>query len=131
MMILLQKLQDKDFSINCNVKSYLYAICRNQWLTERKKRGKTDSIIDDEGKEIVMIDDSSEIAAKNEKEDKFTRMFEQLKTASEECQKLIQLTFFKKLSDKEIAPLMNYSLEFVRNKRRRCIGSLRKKLGVA
>lgn len=130
MMILLQKLQDKDFNINCNVKSYLYAICRNQWLNERKKRGKTDAIITEDGKEIVLIDDTSGSEAAAEKENKFTRIFQQLKTASEDCQKLIQLTFFKKLSDKEIAPLMDYSLEFVRNKRRRCIGSLRKKLGV-
>jgi len=130
MIILLQKLEDSNFKINCNVRSFLYSICRNLWLSERRKRGKMTPIIDEEGKEIVMIDDTRELEEKIEQENKLVHIFDKLKEASEECQKIIELTFFKKLSTQEIASSMDYSLSFVKNKRSRCIKGLRKKLGL-
>lgn len=130
MVVLIEKLKDENFTIKHNIKSFLYAVTRNQWLTELKRSGKTTSIIDEEGKELPLVNDDTDMEEKQEKETQFTRLFEAMKKASEECQKLIKLTFFQKKKDKEIAPIMNYTPEFVRNKRRRCIAGMRKQLGV-
>ena len=130
MVILIEKLKEENFSIKHNIKSFLYAITRNQWLTELKRTGKTTSIIDEEGKELPLTNDDTDMEEKQEKETQFTRLFDAMKQASEDCQKLIKLTFFQKKKDKEIAPIMNYTTEFVRNKRRRCIAGMRKQLGV-
>lgn len=127
MVVLLEKLQDDQFTIQHTIKTYLYSINRNQWLTELKRKGKTVAIISEEGKEIPLVSEDNR-EEQEAKENQYTQMFEAMKEASEECQKVLKLTFFKKKKDKEIAPIMGYTPEFVRNKRRRCIASLRKKL---
>ena len=130
MIVLLEKLQDDNFEIKHNIKSFLYTVIRNQWFKELKKRHITTSLSDDEGKDIILIDEN-DIEEKKVKEAYYQQMYAALKNTSPECQKLIELTFFKGKKDKEIAPLMNYSVEFVRNKRRRCIGHIKKQLGLA
>lgn len=130
MIVLLEKTKDPDFELTYNVKSYLYAVTRNQWLKELKHRGKTDALVNEEGKEIVVVDSNEELEHKRAKEGKFELLHQALMKASEECRKLLQMTYYKKLKDKEIAPLMNYSVEFVRNKRRRCIKGMQKQLGL-
>ena len=130
-IVLIEELEDENFTIRHNLKSFLYAITRNQWLNELKRKGKLTGIIDEEGKLLPLAsEDEKEITEKKEKESQFQQLYEVMKNASEECQKLLKLTFFEKKSDKDIAPILNYSLDFVRNKRRRCIAGMRKKLGV-
>lgn len=131
MVILIEKLKDEHFTIKHNLKSFLYAVTRNQWLTELKRTGRLTDIVDEEGKELPLVSDYEQsMAEKEEKESQFQRLYEAMKNASAECQKLLKLTFFEKKKDKEIAPILNYSPEFVRNKRRRCIAGMRKQLGI-
>lgn len=130
MLVLLEKLQDENFKIEYNIKSFLYTVVRNQWFKELKKRNLTTSLTNEQGKEIVLIDEDG-IEDKKVKEGYYQEMYAALKNVSPDCQKLIEYTFFKRKKDKEIAPLMNYSLEFVRNKRRRCIGHIRKQIGLS
>lgn len=130
MIVLLEKARDPSFSIKHTVKSYLYAITRNQWFKELKRSGKMTTMVDEEGKDMELIDDDSALLMKKEQEERLQQIHEVMQRISAECQKLLQLTFFKKMKDKEIAPLMNYSLVFVRNKRRRCIKGIKGQLGV-
>jgi len=131
MVVLIEKLKDENFTIKYNIKSFLYAITRNQWLNELKRTGKLTGIVDEEGKELpLQSEDENEIAEKQKKESQFQELYKIMKNASEECQKLLKLTFFEKKKDKEIAPILKYTLEFVRNKRRRCIAGMRKQIGV-
>lgn len=46
--------------------------------------------------------------------------WESYSTCSEECKRIFYYTHCMRLKDKEIAKIMNYSDDFVRNKRRRC-----------
>lgn len=130
MIVLVEKARDPDFNLDYPPKSYLYAVTRNQWLKELKRKGRTDSIVNEEGKEIVVVDSDDDLQEKKEKESRFELLYDAMQKASEECRKLLQLTYFKKLKDKEIAPIMQYSLEFVRNKRRRCVKGMRKQLDI-
>lgn len=99
MVVLIEKLKDENFTIQYNLKSFLYAITRNQWLNELKRRGKTSSIIDEEGKALPLISED-QIEEKKEKETQYTQLYEVMKKASAECQELLKLTFFEKKSDK-------------------------------
>ncbi len=130
MLIFLEKLQDKNFEIKYNIKSFLYAIVRNQWLKELKNRHIIISLVNEEGKEIIILDED-DLESEKEKESDFQKIAMALETVSPECRKLIELTFLEQKKDKEIAPLMNYSHEFVRNKRSRCIRHIKKILGLS
>lgn len=127
MVILLEKLQDADFQIKSNLSTYLYAICKNQWLKELHRSNKL-SVIGEEEKSKGFVQDNGFGDYQAEQESRLQSIFTALKKGSEDCKKLLQLTYFEKRSDKEIAPIMNYSLDFVRNKRRRCINTIRKRI---
>lgn len=128
MVVLLEKLRDENFTIKSNPKTYLYGICKNQWLKELRRTNKLHFISEQEGKAAALVYEEASYEEKEEQESRLQSIFSALKKGSEDCKKLLQLTYFEKKTDKEIAPVMNYSLEFVRNKRRRCIASIRKRI---
>ncbi len=127
LLILLVKLKNPDFNPKKGLKEYLFGIVRNQWQTERdlrlKKAGTTES-----DRDLELADDPEDFEEKSELEQKYARMFAALRQVSEECRRLLRLTFYNKTRDKEIAKVMDYSVEFVRNKRRRCIRQIRSHL---
>lgn len=53
------------------------------------------------------------------------RLYQGLKLLKEDCRTLLNLTFFEKIGDQEIADKMGYSYAFVPQKRRRCIKKLK------
>jgi len=127
MVVFLEKLHDEAFVLNSTVKKYLSGICRNQWLKELKRRGKIELLsTDTEMNQLGLVEEV--LPAEDETPSRIQQVFQHLNIGSEACKRILHLTFFNKLSDKEIAPIMDYTLEFVRNKRRRCIASIRKKI---
>lgn len=125
MFSLLQKLSGSpDFEITSNINAYMKTACRYMWINHKKKHRKVD-VLDEARMEL----EDEGLAAVEEKEAKFGAMYHCLEQASEECRKLLKLTFFKKKSDAEIAPLMDYTKEFVKNKRRRCMKAMRECMG--
>ena len=126
---LLSNVQKRDFAIRQSLEGYLYGIVRNLWLKQLKKQ-RTNIPLDSPGLRALKVDED-EIPQKREMEEKYKMMYDGIKKLSEECRRMIRLKFFEKLSDKEIAPIMDYSEGFVRNKRRRCIQNLKSQVGKA
>ncbi|MEN0048833.1 MAG: sigma-70 family RNA polymerase sigma factor [Bacteroidota bacterium] len=125
-MVLVEKAKDEGFEIKHNLKSYLYGITRYIWIGEIEKRKRQRDLstpTQEEAEESIFIGEE------DMKELRFQKMYKALEQLSSDCQKLIQLTFFKNKRDKEIAKLMNYADDFVRNKRGRCMKSLKKIVG--
>lgn len=129
LLVFLKKVRDPDFQIEYSLKGYLYAISKNLWLKQLRKKRKEglQYIVDDpEYKMPIVAEDDME--ERSTLEAQHQQLYDCMKKLNEDCQKLLDLTFYKKMSDKEIAPIMTYSAGFVRQKRRRCIGSLKKLL---
>jgi len=124
LFVLIKNIRKSNFEIKYSLKAYLLGITRNLWLKHLKKN-KTDLTIDEKPVEIAMIDDN-EIQQKKELEEKHKLLYSCMKRLKADCRKLLELTFYEKMPDKEIAPVLAYSLEFVRQKRRRCIKGLKK-----
>ena len=127
LFVFIKKTYDPDFQIQHSIKAFLYTVVKNLWLKQlnQKNKGGLDLIVDDPDKNFV-LEDIDELEEKKVLEDKHQRLYEGMKLLKEDCRNLLNLTFYKKQSDKEIAPLLGYSLEFVRQKRRRCIKNLKK-----
>lgn len=126
-MVLVEKAKDESFEIKHNLKSYLYGITRYIWIAELEKQKKQRALatpIQEETEEVLFFGEE------DVKELRFQKMYAALEQLSEDCRKLIQLTFFQNKRDKEIAKLMNYADDFVRNKRGRCMKRLKKIMGV-
>lgn len=125
LLVLMRKCQSPDFEIKHSVKAFMYTVIKNLWLKQLNQRhkGGLELTIDapDNHLELVATD---ELEEKNILEQRHQQLYAGMQQLKEDCRQLIKMTFFQKLSDKEIAPMLDYSLEFVRQKRRRCIKSL-------
>jgi RNA polymerase sigma factor (sigma-70 family) len=127
LFVLIKKSRDPEFKIQHSIKAFLYTVIRNLWLKQLNQRNKggLELTIDDPSNHVVLeeMDDFEENRAI---EEKHLKLYKGIKLLKEDCRNIISLTFYKKMSDKEIAPQLGYSLEFVRKKRRRCINQLKK-----
>ena len=102
-IVIFQKTKDPEFSIDCAIPTYIYAICKNLWLKQlrKKKRQKKESI--PEEKPLFLGDDIFQIIEKNEKAKLYQEKIQLLNKTS----KYILFLFYReKKSYKEIAQIM-------------------------
>lgn len=128
LIVFIKKLRkEKDFNIEYDLKAYLYVITRNLWLNRLRmdKHSGLQLVVDDPDSDFILID-TNEIEEKKELEAKDQRLYDSLKQLKGDCRQVLQLTFFQKKGDREIAQIMDYSYQFVRQKRKRCINGLKK-----
>ena len=119
---LILKLENPDFTIKSSLFGYIKQTCFNIWVKTKVKNQKKVEL--DPRMEILDEATTPYIAA--QKDATMLKMRQCLKKVTDSCRQLLEYTFFEKLSDKEIAPLMGLQLNFVRVKRHRCIAAMKK-----
>lgn len=130
LMVLVKNLRKEGFKLSCSIKTYLYSIMRNLWLKRlnKHKKGGLSLVIDDSSDMEFIIIQEDELAEKQEKEQQLNIVAEVLKGFKEDCRKILTAFYFKKQSMKEIAAAMNYTNQFIRVKKVRCMDALKKKV---
>jgi len=129
-----KNLKNPDFTINAPLRVYLYSINKFQWLNKLRKKGQMpiDAFPETGEDSLPMLAASNEgVQQKVELEAKYEDIANCLDEIGDPCKTLIDLFFYKKISDKEIAPMMDYTVGFVRVRRRRCIQMLKKMVKAA
>ncbi len=127
LFILVKKLREPDFQLTSKLGTYIYAVARHLWLRRLKQRGRIQLSVQEEEQERIDLTDE-EIRVKEEFERKHELMASVLETLKEDCRKVILAAFYQKRSHKEIAQMMDYTLQFVKVKMHRCMGNFRKKV---
>jgi len=125
-VVLLEKIRSNSLDLNCSVKTYLYAICKNLWL---KKISAYKAV------HIQYGDLEDTLAGANPINQEFydiNRAYllyqKQFALMSPTCRKLIQY-FLEGYSYQEITKLMNYENEgYARKRKYRCIKLLIKRI---
>ena len=112
LIIMLEKLDNKDFVLTCKFKTYLYCVCENLWksvIVKRKAASNymTRRIEDDSNKDFTEIHDNEVY------ENIFYDVFSKLDPA---CQKILKL-YWQEVSPKEIADKLGYTYGYVRKKK--------------
>lgn len=120
---------DEDFCLKANVKHYLAAVVKNLWLKELRRKKKSQKVLtslDLTRSNLEEIEYFDEVEFEKVKLDEnYRKLSTALNNIGADCHTLLNYTFFDKKKDKEIAPLMNYKLDFVRQKRKRCLAKLK------
>ncbi len=125
-LVLIKNIRKPDFTLTAKCCVYLYSICRFQWLNKLKKKGRVTFDIDETNENYILIDEHNTILQK-EYEDRHHTICKLLENWDHEiCRELIVSFYFKKLNLKEIAQKLNYTYEFVRIKKHRCMNSFEK-----
>ena len=133
LIILIQKLRVADFSIGVKPSTFLYSICRNQWLNKLRKEAKNpiDLILDEPESSLQPNEQDNTLLNYELEEAKehqglyglIKRKFEQL---GEDCQRIIRMKHIHKYAHQEIMEEMGLTASYARLKLYKCMEKLRK-----
>lgn len=119
--------KNPDFNLTSSFRTYLYSICRNQWLDKLKLRKNyreifydSDTYCKDLNEEIDNIIHDLEVR-------KHLLFYKHFAKISETCRKILGM-FFDKIALKEIALKLNISAAYVKKKNHECKKSLIEKV---
>jgi len=123
--VLVKKIREPNFQLTAKISTLMHAIARNIWLKKLKKGSKevsfeNDSLISDD------LAGDSQPQDHQEKELMIGVLLDNINALGEDCRNVIRMIYFKKLSHAEVAEELGYSLSFVKVKKFRCLGYLRK-----
>jgi RNA polymerase sigma factor (sigma-70 family) len=112
LMIMLEKIDDRKFSLTCKFRTYLFCVCEKLWQLALAKRQISENyftrkVDDDDEKDIHDIIDRSL------REDLFRISFESLDEVSKKILKL----YWQELSPQQIADKLGYTNGYVRRKK--------------
>jgi RNA polymerase sigma factor (sigma-70 family) len=124
-IILYEKLRNKDFTLQCSLKTYLYAICRNQWL--KRLRDKKIFVIKDS---VEFLENIPEIPEEEPALPDDQELFEAIRQLKEPCYTLIIGFYYERMDLKQLAQALHYATPNVAKQIKfRCLERLRKSLG--
>ncbi len=123
MLVFVKMVADRKFRGDSSIKSFLYSICKNLWITELRKRKSTKARHERyEGEKDQLEGDISEQISKTENLKFVMGIFEKL---GEKCRQVLTLFYFEELPMKEICEKLDFSSEQVlRNKKYKCLQTL-------
>jgi len=126
-LVFIDVLKKEKFRGESSVSTFLYALTRNIWLNELKKRGRSklrDEVFE-KGKDRTDIDVSHLIANREIR----TQLMKLVESLGETCQKILLAFYFENLAMREILKTLNYENEqVVRNKKYKCLKQLEQML---
>ena len=119
--------QKNKFRGEASVKTFLFALNRNIWLNELKKRGRAMQRELNNGKDQDREDlDASHLIVHREARTQVIEIVDQLGGA---CKKILLMFYYENLSMKEILEKTEYETEqVVRNKKYKCLKQLEQML---
>lgn len=119
-----EKLQQKDFTLTCRIKTYLYAVCRRLWLkrlSEKKRYGGNIPEME------TFLGIEEEIDSIEEKERSFNQMDAALKSLGEPCRSIIEDFYVNDLSMEAIREKFGYTnADNAKNQKYKCLQRLKK-----
>ena len=123
LMVLFEKVQQKDFQLTSSIKTYLYSTCRFIWLRKLKKNQRM-LFTNEAGEGLIEDKDVEEVLIREERQALFKLHLEKL---SNECRSVLKY-FFKGIKLKEIANQMGYTEQTAKSKKYTCQKSLVKNI---
>jgi RNA polymerase sigma factor (sigma-70 family) len=127
MIVLYEKVKSGSFELNCQLKTYLYSVCRRLWL---KRLGQSQRITSDvEGlQETVPVEDELERHEQHNRD--FQIMEESLNSLGEPCRSLLKAYYLEMKSMVEIAGDFGYTnADNAKNQKYKCLMRLKKIFG--
>lgn len=124
----LNNIRKINFQLSTSIENYFMSIVRNLWLGQLKKRKmKGTENLDNLSEQWISVpeEDADTMALENERQEKLYKQFELL---GEDCKKLLTGFYYYQKSLDELARLMNYTYDFIKVKKFRCMKELRSKL---
>jgi len=124
MIVLFEKARSGSFELNCQLKTYIYSVCRRIWL-KRLQQINRFSIEADSMAEVVPVEEDLE---EHEKKDQEFKMLEKaIGNLGEPCKSLIEAFYIQKKNMQDIAGQFGYTnADNAKNQKYKCLMRLKK-----
>ncbi|HMP92984.1 MAG TPA: sigma-70 family RNA polymerase sigma factor [Phnomibacter sp.] len=124
MVVLYEKSSQPNFELTCQIKTYLYSICRRLWLKKLQQQNRYAPNADGY-EDLVPVED--EIEQKEKLDEDFALMDHAMKSLGEPCKSLLEAYYIHKKQMAEIADDFGYTnADNAKNQKYKCLMRLKK-----
>ena len=124
MIALYEKVQLDSFVLTCQIKTYLFSICKHLWLKRLQQMGKYSSPLSENEESISIEMDMGQI---EKKDAAFAIMDRALNSLGEPCKSLLEGYYLNKKGMQELASQFGYTnADNAKNQKYKCLMHLKK-----
>ena len=124
MIVLFEKSRSTDFELNCQLKTYIYSVCRRLWLKRLQQMQKFGRQAEDAA-EMVPVEDDLEIHEKRQVD--FNIMENAMSKIGEPCKSLLEAYYIQKKNMLQIASEFGYTnADNAKTQKYKCLVRLKK-----
>lgn len=124
LVVLYEKSKDPSFSLHCQIRTYLYSICRRLWLKRLQQMSKYASQVESMEETIPVEEDLEEHEKKNAD---FQLMEMAMSKIGEPCKSLLDAYYLQKKSMQDIAAEFGYTnADNAKTQKYKCLMRLKK-----
>jgi len=124
MITLYEKVQSDNFALTCQIKTYLFSICKNLWLKRLQQMGKYSAPLSSQEETISVQEDLDQF---EKKDAAFAIMDRALNSLGEPCKSLLEGYYLNKKGMQELASQFGYTnADNAKNQKYKCLMRLKK-----
>lgn len=124
MIVLFEKAKTVDFELHCQLKTFIYAICRRLWLKRLSQHQRFNGT-SEHLEEVISVEEDLEIHEKRQEE--FTIMESALAKIGEPCKSLLEAYYIQKKQMQAIAADFGYTnADNAKTQKYKCLVRLKK-----
>jgi RNA polymerase sigma factor (sigma-70 family) len=123
-IVLYEKVRSGNFELNCQIKTYVYSVCRRLWLKRLQQQNR---FINESQSVENTVPVENDIAEHEKRDAEFVMMEKAISSLGEPCKSLIEAFYLQKKSMQEIAAAFGYTnAENAKNQKYKCLMRLKK-----
>jgi RNA polymerase sigma factor (sigma-70 family) len=124
MVVLYEKSKDTTFSLNCQIKTYVYSICRRLWLKRLQQLSKYSGQVESLEETVPVEEEMEELEKRNVD---FSLMENAMSKIGEPCKSLLDAYYLHKKSMQDIAGEFGYTnSDNAKTQKYKCLVRLKK-----
>jgi RNA polymerase sigma factor (sigma-70 family) len=124
MIVLYEKVRSGTFELNCQIKTYVYSVCRRLWLKRLQQLNRYSPPVENLEAAVPVEDEIEEHEKRNAE---FEMMDKAISSLGEPCKSLLEAYYLEKSSMQEIAANFGYTnADNAKNQKYKCLMRLKK-----
>ena len=124
MITLYEKAKSDSFVLTCQIKTYVYSVCRRLWLKRLQQLNRTNTGTENYD-QTVSVEEDLELHERRNAE--FNMMERALNSLGEPCKSLLETYYLQKKGMNEIASMFGYTnADNAKNQKYKCLMRLKK-----
>ncbi|MGY2130957.1 RNA polymerase sigma factor [Hymenobacter sp. HD11105] len=125
-MVFYEKVREGSLELSCQIKTYLYAVCRRLWLKRLAEKNRFSGRLDDH-EPYLETGAEEDVAQAEERDQRFATMAEALNHIGEPCRSLLEGFYLQEKSMQQLTAEFGYTnADNAKNQKYKCLVRLKK-----